>query len=72
MDVTAIFNLVSKGITIVSALIEAEQDAEPALKAIGALVTGAKAGTVTQEDLDKTEALLDSLIADFNTDLPPA
>mgnify|MGYP001561538298 CR=1 FL=1 len=61
MDVTAIFNLVSKGITIVSALIEAEQDAEPALKAIGALVTGAKTGAVTQEDLDNLHEMVNDL-----------
>lgn len=72
MDITAILTLVSKGITIANALIEAGQNAAPALTAIGNLVTGAKKGAVTQEELDKTEALLDALIADFNVDLPPS
>lgn len=71
MDLTAIFDTVSKGITIITALLEAGQSAAPALNALRALVTGAQTGTVTQADLDKTEALLDQMIADFNIDLPP-
>lgn len=72
MDVAQILTLVSKGITIASALLEAGQNAAPALAAIGNLVTGAKTGSVTQEELDKTEALLDKLLSDFNVELPPA
>lgn len=72
MDIAAILALVMKGITVVSALIEAGESAAPALEAIGDLVTGAQSGAVTQAELDTTESLLDSLIADFNIDLPPA
>jgi hypothetical protein len=72
MDALAIFALVAKGISVISALISAEQSAEPALKAIADLVTGAQKGGVSQADLDKTEVLLDSLIDDFNLELPPA
>lgn len=72
MDVLAIMALVAKGISVISALIAAEQSAEPAIKAIADLVTGAQKGAVTQADLDKTEALLDSLIDDFNIELPPS
>lgn len=72
MDIMAILLLVEKGVAVASTLIAAAQNAEPALQAIKDLITGAKTGTVTQADLDKTEAVLDALIDDFNTDLPPS
>lgn len=71
MDIIAILALVEKGITIAEALLSAGQSAVPAFDALKNLITGAKAGTVTQEQLDATETLLDQLIADFNLDLPP-
>lgn len=71
MEIMAVLALVAKGISVATALIGAAQSAEPALKAIADLVTGAQKGAVTQGDLDKTEALLDSLIEDFNIELPP-
>lgn len=71
MDYAAIFALIQKGITVVGALVEAGQTAAPALEALAALVTGAQQGTVTDDQLTQTEALLDSLVADFNADLPP-
>lgn len=70
MDIMAILALVAKGISVATTLIDAAESAEPALTAIAGVVSGAQKGTVTQADLDKTEALLDSLIDDFNTDLP--
>lgn len=72
MDAVAIFDLVLKGLSVVQSLIEAEQQAEPAIKALIALITGAQKGTITPEELDKTESLLDSLIDDFNLELPMA
>ncbi len=72
MDPITIIALIGKGLTIAQALIDAGQSAAPAISSLVALVTGAKAGTVTQADLDKSEALLDSLVADFNLELPPA
>jgi len=71
MDPLTIIALVSKGITIAQALIDAGQSAAPAISALVALVSGHKAGTLTQDELDKSEALLDSLVADFNLELPP-
>lgn len=70
MDITAVLDLVSKGISVATALISAAQDAAPALQAISKVVSGAQAGTVTQADLDATESVLDGMISDFNLDLP--
>lgn len=72
MDIVAILALVAKGIAVAQALLDAGQTAAPALLAIKDVITGAQTGTVTQADLDKTEAVLDQLIADFNVELPPA
>lgn len=72
MDIVAILALVAKGITVATALLEAGQSAAPALAALTKLVTGAQTGAVTKAQLDATEAVLDSLIADFNVELPPA
>lgn len=70
MDMTAILSIIVKGLAVVASLIQVEQDAEPAIKALIALATGAKQGTVTDDQLNATEALLDQLIADFNVDMP--
>ncbi len=70
MDIAAILLLVEKGITVISALISAGQSAAPAIEALLKLVGGAKAGTVTQAEMDATDALLDQMLADFNADLP--
>lgn len=70
MDIAAILALIERGISIVSVAIEAGQNAKPAIEAVMNLITGAKAGTITAEDLAKTEALLDGMIAEFNAPLP--
>lgn len=70
MDYTAILSVIVKGLAVVASLIQAEQDAEPAIKALINLATGAKQGTVTTDQLNATETLLDQLIANFNTDMP--
>ncbi len=66
MDYVAIFGLIEKGLTVIKALYDAEQNAEPAIKATLELVTGAKHGVVTDDQLTATENLLDGLITDFN------
>ena len=70
MDAAAIFLLIEKGITVISTLIAAGQSAEPAIAALLKLIGGAKAGTVTQAEMDATDALLDDQLAQFNADLP--
>lgn len=69
MDITAILTLVAKGISVIEALYEAGQTAAPALTALKDLVTGAQQGTVTDDQLTQTEALLDQLIDQFNLDI---
>lgn len=69
MDYMAIFNLIAKGLTVVQAVYEAGQTAAPAIKALSDLVTGAKQGTVTEDQLSQAEALLDNLISDFNIEI---
>lgn len=66
MDVTAIFALILKGVGIIQTLVSVGQDVAPAIKVITDLITGAQAGTVTDEQLADTEATLDAMIADFN------
>jgi hypothetical protein len=66
MDVGAIFDLVIKGLGVVSTLVTVGENAAPAIKVLTDLVTGAQAGTVTDEQLASTEAALDKLISDFN------
>lgn len=69
MDIIAILGLVAKGLTVAQALYEAGQQAAPAIVALKNLVTGAQNGTVTNDELEKTEALLDKMIEDFNLDI---
>ncbi len=69
MNSSAFLDLLQKGITTVGVLIEAGQSAAPALEALANLISGAKAGSVTAEQLAATEALLDRLIAEFNADI---
>lgn len=69
MDIAAILALVEKGMTIVSAIIAAGENAAPAIAAISSLVTGAKNGTVTDAQLDATEKLLDDQIDQFDLDI---
>ncbi len=69
MDASAILALVEKGIGIASALIAAGQSAAPAWAALQNLFNRDTA--ITQADLDHTETVLDALIDEFNTPLPP-
>lgn len=67
MDIAAIMALIVKGLGVVSTLVAAEQDAEPAIKVLINLAAGGQTGTVTADELTATEATLDGMIADFNT-----
>lgn len=66
MDVLAIFELVQKGLSVVSALVEAGQSAAPAIEVLKNLVTKGQNGTVTDDDLAEAEAILDRQIDEFN------
>lgn len=66
MEMAAILELVVKGLGVASTLIAVGKDAAPAIKVLTDLVTGAQAGTVTDEQLAATEATLDAMIDDFN------
>lgn len=66
MDALAIFALIEKGVSIAEILIAAGKSAAPAFEVIKNLVTGAQAGTITDEQLAQNEAVLDGLIGDFN------
>jgi len=72
MDVAAVLALIAKGISVAEAIVQVGGEAVPAFQAIKALITGAQQGTLTDDQLTQTEALLDQMIADFNLDLPPA
>lgn len=69
MDIVAILALIQKGLTVAAAIYEAGKNAAPAIQAISALVTGAQEGKVTEEQIAQTEALLDAMISDFNTEI---
>jgi hypothetical protein len=66
MDIAAILDLVVKGLGVISTLIAVGSNAAPAIKVITDLVTGAKAGTVTDDQLAATEKVLDDMIDDFD------
>ena len=66
MDPMTVFAVLEKGITVVSMLIAAGQNAAPAIEVLKRLVTGAQEGTVTDEQLARDEAFLDEQIEEFN------
>ena len=70
MDAAAILALVTQGISVASALIAAGQSAAPAWQALQNLFN--QTATISQADLDKTEAVLDALIDQFDLPLPAA
>lgn len=72
MDILAILALVEKGLGVIQIAMQAGKDAAPAINALKDLLTGAKNGTVTAEQLAATEAVLDQQIDEFNQDLPAA
>ena len=66
MDVIAILGLVAKGVSVIEMLIDAGRNAAPAIKVVKDAITGAQAGTITDDELLALEAQLDSQIAEFN------
>lgn len=72
MEFTAILALITKGLTIASALIEVGGNALPTLDRLRKFVQKSFSGGVVQSDLDELETFLDSQIDEFNLDLPPA
>lgn len=67
MDASAIFGTIKKGLSIVTALAEARQKVEPAVKVIYNLAVNAETGDVTDEQLAEAETTLDGMIEDFNS-----
>lgn len=70
MDFAAILDLIAKAETVASALISAGQNAAPAWQALKNLFAAKE--TITQADIDAADATLDSLLDQFNQELPPA
>jgi hypothetical protein len=66
MDAGAIFELIVKGLGVVSTLVAVGKNAAPAIKVLVDLASGAQNGTVTDDQLAATEKLLDGMIEDFN------
>jgi hypothetical protein len=69
MDIMLVLDLVLKGLSVISTLVTVGENAAPAIKAVVSLVNGAKAGTLTYEQINQTEADLDAMIAEFNKPL---
>lgn len=66
----SVLNVVSKGVSVITTLLQTGEDAMPAVKALADLVSGHQTSDPTQEDLDKCEEALDALIDEFNLPLP--
>jgi hypothetical protein len=66
MDIAAILALTLKGIEVIKTLVDVGQDIAPAVKVVTDMITGAQAGTITDEQLLSTEDALDKMIEDFN------
>lgn len=72
MDIAAILALTLKGIEVIKTLVAVGQDIAPAVKVITDMITGAQAGTITDEQLLSTEDALDAMIEDFNKPMDDA
>jgi len=68
MNVVAVFNLIEKGINIISTLYDSGVDVTNAIEALRKLAEAAKKGSVSQSELELTEKILDEMIDDFNLD----
>ena len=71
MNVAEVMALAVKGVQIIQVLIETGKDAMPAIEALKN-VFSKQPSEVTNEELLQTEAVLDSLLAEFNEPLPRA
>lgn len=65
-DIANILDLVMKAVGVIEVLVNAGVEAAPAFTILKNLVTGAQAGTVTDDQLSASETALDAMIADFN------
>lgn len=68
MNVVSVFNLIEKGINIISTLYDSGVDVTNAIEALRKLAEAAKKGSVSQSELELTEKILDEMIDDFNLD----
>lgn len=66
MNATAIFDLLTKGLTLLPILIDAGVSIAPRVEQLIALAKGGSAGTITDADLAKIEADFDVDLASFN------
>ncbi len=69
MDPLTIIALIGKGISVLDMAITAGKNAKPVIDTLKGLITGAEEGTVTDEQLARDEAFLDSQIEEFNKPL---
>lgn len=71
MNAEKILEIIAKGFTLIEALRAATEAASPAIRAMFELIEKNQSGAeVTEEDLAKVEAELDSQLAAFNAPLP--
>lgn len=66
MDVGTIIALIGKGLTVIQLLSEAAKPILPAIESLRELMSKWDEGEITEEDLQKIEAILDQQISDFN------
>lgn len=67
MDIATILGLIAKGVSVIQTIAAVGRDVAPAVTIVKSLIASAhQPETVTQTDLDATEAALDALIDDFN------
>lgn len=66
MEVMAIFAIIEKAISVISAGIAIGQSVAPAIDVIKNLITKQKTDSVSDTDLEAAEAVLDKLMANFN------
>jgi hypothetical protein len=71
MDVGTIIEVIDKGLKIVSNLVEAGRNAQPAIQILLGLTQAQKDGKVTDEMLDDAEANLMAALEDFNKPMEP-
>lgn len=72
MNITAIFGLLEKGLTVLPTLVTAGMDIYNLATRLAAVAKDAKEGkTVDPAEVQALEADLDAGLAEFNKDLPP-
>lgn len=69
MSLTDILAFVTKGIGVAKSVWEDRDLASQAIDSVKKILDRGR--DVTKEEIEKTEADLDALLAEFNSDLPP-